>query len=153
MVAAAQHVLRRRPFGGENGRRGDGDGNLPCPLRRSPLRCPARRLLPRWRSAGRGPRPYASPPSRHRVAPGSRPGSKVWNGLYYTTREYPFKKCHLCDLDYTVDFSTFTSREDCVSVIATTPLTDDEEWTELKRGELVVRRHTAKNSSSSPCAS
>jgi len=70
--------------------------------------------------------------------PGSRPGSKVWNGLYYTTREYPFHKCHLCDLDYTVDFSTCTSKEDCVSVIATAPLTDDEEWTELERGELVL---------------
>ncbi|KAL3945466.1 MAG: hypothetical protein SGBAC_000437 [Bacillariaceae sp.] len=70
--------------------------------------------------------------------PGSRPGSKVWNGLHYTTREYPFHACHLCDLDYTVDFSTCTSKEDCVSVIATAPLTDDEEWTELERGELVL---------------
>ena len=70
--------------------------------------------------------------------PGSRPGSKVWNGLHYTVREYPFQKSHLCDLDYTVDFSTCTTEEDCVSVIATKPLTDDEEWTELKRGDLIL---------------
>ncbi|CAJ1946265.1 unnamed protein product [Cylindrotheca closterium] len=70
--------------------------------------------------------------------PGSRPGSKVWNGLHYTTREYPFHSHHLCDVDITVDFSTRTSKEDCVSVIATKPLTDDEEWTELERGELVL---------------
>lgn len=70
--------------------------------------------------------------------PGSRPGSKVWNGLHYTVREYPFSKVRLCDMDYTVDFSTVTSREDCVSVIATKPLTDDEEWTEIQRGQLIV---------------
>lgn len=69
---------------------------------------------------------------------GSRPGSKVWNGLYYTTREYPFTKCHLSDLDYTVDFSTQTDERDCVSVIATIPLTDDEAWIELSRGELIL---------------
>ena len=54
--------------------------------------------------------------------PGSRPGSKVWNGLHYTVREYPFSKVRLCDMDYTVDFSTVTSKDDCVSVIATQPL-------------------------------
>jgi len=70
--------------------------------------------------------------------PGSRPGSKVWNGLHYTTREYPFTTSHLCDMDYTVDFSTCTSKEDRVSVIATKPLTDDEQWIELERGELVL---------------
>jgi predicted glutamine amidotransferase len=70
--------------------------------------------------------------------PGSRPGSKVWNGLHYTVREFPFTKCHLCDLDYTVDFSTHTTDQDCVSVIATKPLTDDEDWVELQRGELIL---------------
>lgn len=31
---------------------------------------------------------------------GSRPGSNVWNGLYYTVHEPPFQKCALQDLDY-----------------------------------------------------
>ncbi|KAL3898992.1 MAG: hypothetical protein SGARI_006558 [Bacillariaceae sp.] len=70
--------------------------------------------------------------------PGARPGSKVWNGLHYTTRNAPFQQTHLCDMDYTVDFSTHTAANDRVSVIATQPLTDDEEWIELKKGELVV---------------
>jgi predicted glutamine amidotransferase len=70
--------------------------------------------------------------------PGSRPGSKVWNGLYYTTRQYPFSTSHLCDLDYVVDFSTHASKDDCVSVIATKPLTDDEEWVEISKGALIV---------------
>ena len=70
--------------------------------------------------------------------PGSRPGSTVWNGLHYTTRKFPFTKIHLCDMDYTVDFRTFTKKEDCVSVIATKPLTDDEHWSELQRGDLIL---------------
>jgi len=70
--------------------------------------------------------------------PGSRPGSKVWNGLHYTTRDYPFATTQLCDLDLEVDFSSTNSIGDCVSVIATKPLTENEEWIELKRGELIV---------------
>jgi predicted glutamine amidotransferase len=70
--------------------------------------------------------------------PGSRPGSTVWNGLHYTTRQYPFSSSHLRDLDYVVDFSTQTTKEDCVSVIATKPLTHDEEWIEVSKGELIV---------------
>jgi glutamine amidotransferase len=70
--------------------------------------------------------------------PGSRPGSKVWNGLHYTTRKYPFSTSHLCDMDYMVDFSTCTTEQDCVSVIATKPLTDDEHWCELARGDLIL---------------
>ena len=71
--------------------------------------------------------------------PGSRPGSKVWNGLHYTVRDYPFRTCcTLQDLDYQVDFSRVTSKEDRVAVIATKPLTTDEEWIELERGELIV---------------
>jgi len=70
--------------------------------------------------------------------PGKRPGSKVWNGLHYTTREAPFTTSHLSDVDCTVDFKLHTDRDDCVSVIATKPLTDDEEWIEMKKGELIV---------------
>lgn len=70
--------------------------------------------------------------------PGSRPGSKVWNGLHYTTREHPFTVGHLRDIDYSLDFSTCTTKDDRVSVIATQPLTDDEQWTELSRGELIL---------------
>lgn len=70
--------------------------------------------------------------------PGRRPGSKTWNGLHYTVREPPFSSCHLCDMDYTVDFSVLTSKDDRVAVVATTPLTDDEEWIELQPGELLL---------------
>jgi Glutamine amidotransferases class-II len=70
--------------------------------------------------------------------PGARPGSNVWNGLSYTIREWPFRKCHLQDLDYEVDFSQIAGQDDRVAVIATKPLTTDEEWVELTPGELIL---------------
>lgn len=70
--------------------------------------------------------------------PGKRPGSDTWNGLHYTIREPPFSECHLCDMDYTVDFSLVTNEQDRVAVVATVPLTDDEEWIELQPGELLL---------------
>lgn len=70
--------------------------------------------------------------------PGARPGSTVWNGLFYTVRKPPFSKARLADVDYSVDFSTCTSPNDRVAVIATAPLTVNEEWKEFKRGELLM---------------
>ena len=70
--------------------------------------------------------------------PGSRPGSTVWNGLHYTTRAYPFTTTRLRDCDYEVDFSSTNEIGDCVSVIATKPLTENEDWIEMQKGELIV---------------
>lgn len=70
--------------------------------------------------------------------PGSRPGSKVWNGLHYTVRNPPFATAKLSDVDYSVDFSKCTSSKDRVAVIATAPLTENEDWKEFKRGELLM---------------
>lgn len=70
--------------------------------------------------------------------PGARPGSKVWNGLYYIIRKPPFSKAKLADVDYAVDFSQCTTASDRVAVIATAPLTVDEDWVEFKRGELLM---------------
>lgn len=71
--------------------------------------------------------------------PGARPGSTVWNGLHYTTRSYPFSEhTSLCDVDYDIDFSTTNGINDCVSIIATLPLTDNEDWVEIQKGELIV---------------
>ena len=55
--------------------------------------------------------------------PGARPNSTVWNGLYYTIRQPPFTTAELVDMDYKVDFSTVTTQDDRVAVIATKPLT------------------------------
>jgi len=70
--------------------------------------------------------------------PGKRPGSKVWNGLFYTIRKPPFATPQLKDVDYAVDFRTCTNPTDRVAVIATAPLTSNEEWKEFKKGQLLM---------------
>lgn len=58
--------------------------------------------------------------------------------LYYVVRQWPFAKAHLIDADMTVDFSRTNCQADCVAVIATKPLTDDEIWTRFEAGQLIA---------------
>jgi predicted glutamine amidotransferase len=58
--------------------------------------------------------------------------------LSYIVRQAPFAAAHLIDQDVTVDFRELTSPSDRVAVIATTPLTDNEIWTPIQPGELLV---------------
>jgi glutamine amidotransferase len=45
--------------------------------------------------------------------------------------------------DYTVDFNELTTPNDRVAVIATTPLTDNETWTTIPPGDLMLFRDGA----------
>lgn len=68
--------------------------------------------------------------------PGRRPGGKVWNGLFYTVRG---ASTSLCDGDYFIDLSPRSSnKNEQVCIVATSPLTSDEEWIELKPLELIL---------------
>ena len=58
--------------------------------------------------------------------------------LCYILRHAPFAQAHLIDDDVTVDFSALTTPDDKVALIATTPLTDNETWTEMHAVELVA---------------
>ncbi|WP_036665472.1 class II glutamine amidotransferase [Paludibacterium yongneupense] len=58
--------------------------------------------------------------------------------LHYLVRQAPFQSAHLIDEDITVDFSTLTTPQDRIAVIATQPLTDNEHWTRLLPGELLM---------------
>ncbi|KAF0191515.1 MAG: glutamine amidotransferase [Gammaproteobacteria bacterium] len=58
--------------------------------------------------------------------------------LYYVVRQAPFSTAHLIDQDVTVDFREVTSPDDRVAVIATKPLTDNEAWTTMTAGQLLV---------------
>ena len=58
--------------------------------------------------------------------------------LSYVVREAPFGSAHLVDEDVSVDFRQWTTPEDRVAVIATTPLTDDEQWVRLPKGVLAL---------------
>lgn len=60
--------------------------------------------------------------------------------LTYVLRRAPFPKAHLIDQDVTVDFSEVTTEKDQVAIITTLPLTDNEVWTPLKPGALLVFR-------------
>jgi predicted glutamine amidotransferase len=58
--------------------------------------------------------------------------------LSYIVRQAPFAAAHLIDQDITVDFRELTTESDRVAIIATTPLTDNEVWTPIQPGELLV---------------
>lgn len=58
--------------------------------------------------------------------------------LSYIVRRHPFSHAHLVDKDVTIDFSKVTTKDDQVAVIATEPLTDNEHWTQIQPGELLV---------------
>ena len=53
-------------------------------------------------------------------------------------RQAPFAAAHLIDEDLTVDFQELTTPSDRVAIIATTSLTDNEAWTPIQPGELLV---------------
>jgi len=58
--------------------------------------------------------------------------------LSYLVRQAPFSVAHLKDEDMTVDFSKVTTSSDRVAVIATQPLTDNESWTGIEPGSLLL---------------
>jgi predicted glutamine amidotransferase len=58
--------------------------------------------------------------------------------LWWLTRKSPFGQAHLIDADLKVDFKRHTTSKDVVTVIATKPLTFDEDWTMLNPGELKI---------------
>lgn len=58
--------------------------------------------------------------------------------LCYIVRQAPFATAHLADEDLSIDFNEFTTPDDRVAIITTTPLTVDEEWTPVAAGNLLV---------------
>jgi len=58
--------------------------------------------------------------------------------LHWITRRAPFGMAQLKDSDLTVDFHNKTEPNDVVTVIATEPLTDNEQWQAMASGEAKV---------------
>ena len=58
--------------------------------------------------------------------------------LSWITRKAPFDRAELKDAELTVDFATVTTKNDIVSVIATEPLTSNEQWLPMRPGEIIV---------------
>jgi predicted glutamine amidotransferase len=69
-------------------------------------------------------------------------GQALWahcsSELHYVERAHPFGHATLADEDVTVDFRSLTSPDDRVAVVATEPMTRNEAWTPMRRGELQV---------------
>lgn len=63
--------------------------------------------------------------------------------LCFIVRKAPFRKATLADDDLSVDFSRVTTPHDRVAVVATAPLTRDEEWSIGRPGEMWVFRRGA----------
>ncbi len=55
-------------------------------------------------------------------------------------------------MDYKVDFAKVTTDDDRVAVITTKPLTNNEPWVEMKRGELLMFDKGLPYSQASACA-
>jgi len=58
--------------------------------------------------------------------------------LSWLTRKAPFGHASLIDRDMVVDFAQVTTHNDVVTVIATKPLTSNEQWVVMERGEYAV---------------
>lgn len=72
--------------------------------------------------------------------------------LAYVVRQAPFSVAHLTDHDMSVDFSELTTPDDRVAIIATTPLTDNEVWTPVAPGSLLMFSDGANVASRLTCS-
>jgi len=61
--------------------------------------------------------------------------------LHYVTRQYPFAKAQLVDCELSIDFNEHNHLDDCISVIATQPLTSNENWIAFAPGQLKTFRN------------
>lgn len=58
--------------------------------------------------------------------------------LHWITRKAPFGKAYLIDNDYEIDFAKETTPSDVVTVVATEPLTKNEQWHKMETGEWIL---------------
>ena len=69
-------------------------------------------------------------------------GQALWahasTHLSYIERRHPFASARLADEDLSINFADCTTPTDRVAVIATQPLTRDEQWTAFEPGQLKV---------------
>lgn len=61
--------------------------------------------------------------------------------LHWITRRAPFGVARLSDMDVDIDFSQETTPNDVVTIVATEPLTNNEQWHKLQSGESQLFRY------------
>jgi glutamine amidotransferase len=70
--------------------------------------------------------------------------------LHYVTRQYPFAKAQLVDCELSMDFNHHNHLDDCITIIATKPLTSDENWIAFAPGELKLFQSGVVRAGSEP---
>jgi predicted glutamine amidotransferase len=63
------------------------------------------------------------------------------NNLHWITRRAPFGQASLIDADVMVDFKEVTTSNDIVTIIATQPLTGNEEWKRMSATNWLLFNH------------
>lgn len=58
--------------------------------------------------------------------------------LFHITRQSPFGSATLIDTDVMIDFAKVNDNDDVITILATTPLTSDEDWQQLAVNECVI---------------
>ena len=58
--------------------------------------------------------------------------------LFHVTRQAPFGSATLIDADVTIDFAQVNDVDDVITILATTPLTCDENWQQLAINECAI---------------
>jgi predicted glutamine amidotransferase len=74
------------------------------------------------------------------LADGQQLFARCATKLSHIVRKAPFAKATLADDDLSVDFAEVTTPRDRVAIVATAPLTRDEDWTIGVPGEMWVFR-------------
>lgn len=68
-------------------------------------------------------------------------GQALWahasTQLCYLTREFPFGEVQLKDAEMRIDMAELNGRDDRLSLVVTEPLTTNEPWVHMTRGELI----------------
>jgi glutamine amidotransferase len=69
-------------------------------------------------------------------------GEALWahcsTKLHYLVRQHPFGVARLQDQDIALNFAELAGPQDRIAVIATEPLTRDEQWTAMTPGQLLA---------------
>ncbi len=58
--------------------------------------------------------------------------------LCFLTREYPFQFAHYIDTDTKVNLEQYLDKTDVISIVASNPLTENEDWQQMEKGDFYV---------------
>lgn len=63
------------------------------------------------------------------------------NNLCWVTRKYPFKETQFLNTKKTIDLGQYMLKDDVITIVASSPLTKNEEWNVMQKGDFQVFKH------------